>query len=214
MSIFSPPSPDDLVRLLKAWKFWVLGAILGAMIGAAVHIVAPPPFRARATVLVDFNLEQALPDDTDRQHFYYLERETRKLEEIASSDGVVGRVASESGASVESLRGGILQLSQPAEGGWHFYAEDRDPAQAGQLASAWAQGFTDAAQQRIASGELNSFIQVELTQSADLPVERSLPLSTYLLIGAVGFLAISAFVVLFFPTSRSHPNGRGAGGKP
>ena len=74
MNIFSPPSSDDLIRLLKAWKFWVLGAILGAAIGAAVYFVAPPAYRARATVVVDFNLEQALPDDTDRQHFYYLER--------------------------------------------------------------------------------------------------------------------------------------------
>ncbi|MFN8385258.1 MAG: hypothetical protein U0V48_00360 [Anaerolineales bacterium] len=38
---------------------------------------------ARATVIVDFNLEEVPLQDTDRQYFYYLERETRKLEEIA-----------------------------------------------------------------------------------------------------------------------------------
>jgi capsular polysaccharide biosynthesis protein len=213
MNIFTPPSSDDLIRLLKAWKFWVLGAILGAVIGAAVHIVASPPYRARATVLVDFNLEQALPNDTDRQHFYYLERETRKLEEVAWSDEVIGMVASETSVSVESLRGGILQLSQPAEGGWHFYAEDTDANLAGQLASAWAQGFTAAAQQGIDSGELNPFIKLEMTQSADLPVERSVPLSIYSLIGALGFLAISAFVVLFLLTPGRSPIGRGEGGE-
>jgi len=202
MNIFSPPSSDDLIRLLKAWKFWVLGAILGAGIGAAVYFVAPPPYRARATVLVDFNLEQALPQDTDRQHFYYLERETRKLEEIAWSDEVMGLVASESGMSIESLRGGTLELSQPAEGGWHFYAEDTNANLAGQLASAWAQGFADTAQQRIDSGELNSFMELELTQSADLPVERSAPMSTYLMIGALGVLAVSALIVLFFTKSK------------
>jgi hypothetical protein len=198
MNIFSPPSPDDLIRLLKAWKFWVLGAILGAVIGAAVYYISPPPYRARATVLVDFNLEQALPTDTDRQHFYYLERETRKLEEIAWSDEVIGMVASASGVSVESLRAGSLELSQPAEGGWHFHAEAEDAELAGKLASAWAQAFAQAARQRIDSGELNSFITLEVTQSDDLPLERSEPMSTYLLIGALGLLAISAFIVLFF----------------
>ena len=197
MNIFSPPSSDDLIRLLKAWKFWVLGGILGAVIGAAVYTVAPPPYRARATVLVDFNLEQALPDETDRQHFYYLERETRKLEEIAWSDRVIASIAADSGDTVESLRGGMLQLSQPAEGGWHFYADSRDAQHAQQLASSWAQSFADEAQKRIESGELNSFIQLEVTQSTDLPVQRSEPMSTYLLIGALGFLAVSAFVVLF-----------------
>ena len=197
MHIFSPPSPDDLIRLLKAWKFWVLGSILGAVIGAAVYYISPPSYRARATVLVDFNLEQALPDDTDRQHFYYLERETRKLEEIALSDVVIGGVASGSDDTVEALRGGVLQLGQPAEGGWHFYADDPDAARASRLASAWAQGFVELAQQKINSGEINPFIQLEVTQSADLPVERSEPISTYLLIGALAFSAVSAFLVLF-----------------
>jgi capsular polysaccharide biosynthesis protein len=197
MHIFSPPSPDDLIRLFKAWKFWVLGAIVGAAIGAAVYTIAPPPYRARATVLVDFNLEQAFPEDTDRQLFYYLERETRKLEEIASSDSVIEGVASGSGDTVEALRGGVLQLSQPAEGGWHFYADDRNPERASQLASSWAQGFTAETQRKVEAGELNAFIQLEVTQSADLPVERSEPISTYLLIGALAFSAISAFLVLF-----------------
>jgi len=197
MHIFSPPSPDDLIRLLKAWKFWVLGAIIGAAIGAAVYTIAPPPYRARATVLVDFNLEQAFPEDTDRQLFYYLERETRKLEEIAWSDSVIEDVASGSADTVEALRGGVLQLSQPAEGGWHFYADDRDPERAGQLASAWAQGFAEETQRMVEAGELNAFIQLEVTQSADLPVERSEPISTYLLIGTLAFSAVSAFLVLF-----------------
>ena len=197
MNVFSPPSSEDLTRLLKAWKFWVLGGIAGALIGAVVYTIAPPAYRARATVVVDFNLEEALPDDTDRQHFYYLERETRKLEEIALSDDVIGNVADRSGDTIEALRGGILQLSQPAEGGWHFYADSRDAELAQQLASSWAQGFADESQKRIESGELNSFIQLEATQSTDLPVQRSEPMSTYLLIGALAFLSVSALLVLF-----------------
>ncbi|MDP2776372.1 MAG: hypothetical protein Q8O48_01910, partial [Anaerolineales bacterium] len=61
--LFTPPSLDDIIRLLKAWRFWVLGAMLGALIGAAVYFIATPPYRARATVNVDFNLEQAWPQD-------------------------------------------------------------------------------------------------------------------------------------------------------
>ncbi len=201
-NLLSPPSLDDLIRLLKAWKFWVLGAILGAAIGAIVYSVAPPPYQARATVLVDFNLEEAWPQDTDRQQFYYLERETRKLEELASSDELMNRLSSEFGITVEELRGGKLELSQPAEGGWHFYADDMNATLAGQLASAWAQGFAEEAERRISSGELNSFIQIEVTQSADLPVERREPMSGYLLMGAIGMLALSAIAILFVSKSK------------
>ena len=59
--LFSPPSLDDLIRVLKAWRFWVLGALTGALLGAALFYIAPPPYRARATVNVDFNLEEAWP---------------------------------------------------------------------------------------------------------------------------------------------------------
>ena len=103
--LFSPPSLDDLIRLLKAWRFWVLGALAGALLGTALFYLAPPPYRARATVNVDFNLEEAWPEETDRQQFYYLERETRKLEEIAWSDAVMQEVSQASGVGVSALRG-------------------------------------------------------------------------------------------------------------
>ena len=116
------------------------------MIGAAIYYVVPPPYRAHATVNVDFNLEQAWPQDTDRQQFYYLERESRKLEEIAWSDDVMSQLSSEFAIPVEDLRGGKLQLSQPAEAGWHFYADDADSQTAASLASAWAEAFVAKAQ--------------------------------------------------------------------
>lgn len=198
-SLFSPPSPDDLIRLLKAWKFWVLGAAVGALLGAAVYYLVPPTYRARATVNVDFNLEQAWPQETDRQHFYYLERETRKLEEIARSDDVMQAVSMRGQVSIEELRDGKLLLSQPAEAGWHFYAEDRDPQKARELATAWAETFEEQVRANIANQDgLNSFITVDATQIESLPVQRSIPLSTFLLAGSVLFLALSAFGILFF----------------
>jgi len=196
-TILTPPTLDDLIRLLKAWRFWMLGAIIGAMIGAAVYYIVPPPFRAKATVNVDFNLEQAWPKDTDRQQFYYLERETRKLEEIAWSDDVMSKVSSKIGIPVEVLRGGKLLLSQPAEAGWHFYADDKDSKVAAMLASSWVEAFVAQAQAEVKSGSISEFVKLEVTQSNNLLRERGISFSVYLLAGSIGFLTLAVFVVLF-----------------
>ncbi|NWG35454.1 MAG: hypothetical protein HXY42_13560 [Chloroflexi bacterium] len=141
--LFAPPAAEDLIQLLQAWRFWVLSGLVGALIGGLVYLVAPPDFLARATVVVDFNMEQAWPQNSDRQLFYYLEREARKLEEVAWADATLVQVAEEAGGvTVADLRGGILELSEPTDGGWHFYASAADPARAERLASAWAQAFT------------------------------------------------------------------------
>jgi hypothetical protein len=198
--LFSPPSFDDFIRLLKAWRFWSVGVLIGGLIGAAVYYVAPPPYRAHATVLVDFNMEQAWPQETDREQFYYLGRETQKLEEIAFSDAVMEAVVVFTPqVSVMELRDEKLSLGQPGDGGWHFYAEDNDPKQAEALASAWANAFTQQVTAQVASAEgLNSFIEVTVTQAANLPVERSIAFSTYLFTGMIGFLALASILVLFF----------------
>lgn len=198
--LFSPPSIEDLIRLLKAWRFWSVGALIGALIGAAVYYIAPPPYRAHATVLVDFNLEQAWPQETDRQQFYYLERETRKLEEIAWSDAVMETIVeSNRDVTTQELHSGKLSLSQPAEGGWHFYADDADPQRAAELASRWAQVFVEKVRLQIGAADgLNSFIEANLTQTAQPPRDRSVSLGTYLFVSAVAFLAVSSFLILFF----------------
>jgi capsular polysaccharide biosynthesis protein len=201
-SLFSPPSLDDIIRLLKAWKFWVVGAVIGALLGALVYYIVPTTYRARATVNVDFNLEQAWPQDTDRQQFYYLERETRKLKEIAWSDDVMQAVSAASQISVERLRGEKLQLSQPVEAGWHFYADDKNPQRARDLAATWAKIFAEKVQENVANSQgLNSFIQVDATQTDSAPVKRATSLSTYLLSGAILFLALSAIIILLLPAT-------------
>ncbi len=199
--LFSPPSLDDLIRLLKAWRFWSVGALVGALIGAAVYYIAPPPYRAHATVLVDFNLEQAWPKDTDRQQFYYLERETRKLVEVAWSDAVMETIVeTNQDITTQELRNGKLSLSQPADGGWHFYVDDKNPERAAALASRWAKAFVEQVRRQVGAAQgLNSFIEATETQAAQTPRDRSVPVSTYLFVGAVAFLAISSFFILFFP---------------
>jgi capsular polysaccharide biosynthesis protein len=201
--LFSPPTVDDIIRLLKAWRFWSVGALVGALIGAAIYYVAPPPYRAHATVLVDFNLEQAWPKETDRQQFYYLERETRKLVEIAWSDTVMEAVVqANKDITTHELRAGKLSLSQPAEGGWHFYADDKNPERAAALASTWAQVFVEQVRVQVGTAQgLNSFIEATPTQVTQLPRDRSISLSTYLFVSALAFLAVGSFLVLFFKKS-------------
>jgi hypothetical protein len=205
--LFHSPSAEDLSHLLKAWRFWLLMAIAGALISTAVYYAAPPPYRAKATVNVDFNLEEAWPDDIDRQQFYYLERESRKLEEIAWSDDVLKTVSDSSGISVSELRDEVLMLSQPAEAGWHFYAENKDRQLAAKMASTWAKAFTETARAQIgATDGLNSFIKLDDTQTADLPVKHSVPLSSYLIFGVLAAMLLGAFGVLFFePQSQPVP---------
>ena len=198
--LFSPPSLDDLIRLLKAWRFWTLGALVGALIGAAIFYITPPPYSARATVLVDFNLEEAWPQEADRQQFFYLEREARKIVAIAWSDDVMQAVATSDGMTTgDELRDKKLNLSQPAEGGWHFYAYDYDTRRAQRLASEWALIFVEKVKENVAnSAGLNSFIQVDAIQTENLPIERSVSLSAYLFAGTIGFLFLSSLFVLFF----------------
>ena len=198
--LFSPPSFDDFARLFKAWRFWSVGVLIGGMIGAAVYYFAPPPYRAHATVLVDFNLEEAWPKDAPRKQFYYLERETRKLEEIAFSDIVMESIVeNDRQNTVMELREEKLFLSQPGDGGWNFYAYDNDPRRAADLVSAWARAFAGQVTAQVASAQgVNSFIEVTVTQSANLPVERSISLSTYLFTSVIGFLALASIIVLFF----------------
>src|SRR5688572_6548172 len=140
--LLSPPSVEDTVRLLRAWRFWGLGALLGGLLGAGVYVVFPPEYRARATVVVDFNMEQVRPDSPDTELFYYLDRESRKLVEVAWADATLQQVAAATGIGVLELRAGKLELSQPQDGGWHFHANDPRADLAVKLASAWAEAFT------------------------------------------------------------------------
>ncbi|MCP4141864.1 MAG: hypothetical protein GY755_16580 [Chloroflexi bacterium] len=152
--LLSPPSLNDFLRLLRAWKFWLLFSLLGALLGAGAYYAFPPDYRAQATVVVDFNLEESLTEGNDRDLFYYLERETRKLVEVAWSDETIEAVTQEfDDLTVASLRNERLQLSHPQDGAWHFYADDADAARAEKIVSLWAGSFN----QQVQEGAVNAF---------------------------------------------------------
>ena len=198
--ILSAPTSDDFIQLLKAWRFWLLGAVAGALLGVVIYLVAPPAYRARATVNVDFHMEQAWPQNSDREQFYYLERETRKLEDIAMSDAVLNAVVPEAGGlTLAQLRDGALQLSQPGNGGWHFYADDRDAARAERMVSVWAQAFMQAVQTQVAqpSSSLEHFITTAPVETQSLRAHRSVSMAVYMLTGASVLLALAALGILF-----------------
>jgi len=150
-TLLAPASVNDLIGLLRAWRFWLLGALIGGLIGAAVYYVSPPEYRARASVVVSFNLEKSWPNKPDNELFYYLERESRKVEEIAWADATLQQVADQTNLPFTGLQpgSGRLELSQPQDGAWHFYAADPSAETASRLASAWAQAFTDQLRQGI-----------------------------------------------------------------
>ncbi len=183
----------DLSAWLSAWRVWLLAALAGAGLAAAAYFIFPPAYRARASVTVDHNLEQAIPQGSDRDLFYYLQRETEKLETVAWADATLDQVAAQvPGVTVQSLRGGTLGLSQPKDGDWHFWAESSDPDQAQLLAAAWAGAFVsqvrsgmdtaaqiEAAQKLLATSASADESAALVARIADLQT-RSLGISPYL----------------------------------
>lgn len=222
----------DLSTWLLAWRVWLSAALIGAGLAAAVYFLFPPAYRARASVSVDHNLEQALPQGPDRDLFYYLQRETDKLATVAWADATLEQVAAQfPGVTVQALRGGTLSLSQPKDGAWHFWAESNDPAQARSLAATWAEAFVsqvrsgmdtaariEAAQKLLANSAsaddsaalvaqiaelqtrslgISPYLQISLSQDADLPVERAAGLGAYLFAGSA-LAVLLAFLYLVF----------------
>lgn len=195
--MLKPPAYDDLLHLLAAWRVWFGGAVLGAVIASIVYLVAPPPYRAQATVLVDQNVEQVVTQEqTDLRKYTYLQRETDKLIEIAWSDQVLLRVTALTGLPLASLRDGRLHLSQPGDGGWHFLADAPDPGNASALASSWAGAFVEELQSKPAG--VSTLLEINFTQQQNLPVRRAMSMGGYIFSGALLGIALLALILLFF----------------
>ena len=154
--------PAAWSRWLAAWRLWLLAGLLAAALAALAYPFLPLPWRARAEVVVDHDLEAALPAGTDRHLFYYLSRENKKLEALAWADDVLAPVAQALGTSPADLRrGDILTLRQEKDGLWHFWATASDPAVARAAAAAWAQAFVAAAQDARAAAQEAENLRVQ-----------------------------------------------------
>ncbi len=195
--LLKPPTNEEFLRLLMAWRVWVAGAVVGAVVAALVYAIAPPPYRAQATVLVNQNVEQVIPVERSELLIYtYLQRETDKLVEMAWSDKVLSQLSIETGIPVSGLRDGSLFLSQPGEGGWHFLANASDPQIASAIASAWAKSFVEAVQAKPAG--ISKLLEINFTQENDLPVKRTVSMGVYVFGGALLGVVLLAFGLLFF----------------
>jgi len=194
--LFKSPSYEEIIHLLAAWRIWLVGAVAGGLIACLVYVIAPPPYRSQATVLIDHNIEQVIPvEDDDTKRFYYLQEENDKLVEIAWSDQVLEKVTVETGISVSVLKADYLQLGHPGDGGWHLMAESRDAQEAQEIASAWGQAFVEILQQ--GGPGVNPLMEFKLVQAGNDDLARSLPIGTFLFLGSIMGVAIMAFLVLF-----------------
>ncbi len=230
---------EHLIKILLAWRLWLVGALVGALLAAGVYAVAPPPYRAQATVLVDHNVEEAWQYFPDRQLFLFLRRESNRLQALAWADDTLQAVVDQVGAtSVNQLRDEVLMLSHPQDGAWHFLAQHEEAERAEQLAAAWAMAFThgveagrqvapeleaaraelgqivsenpqvDEAQiaglleQIVELGKvtygISPYLEVAPMQLSQLPVTRTVPQSTYLMLGALAGVLAALLLALFF----------------
>jgi hypothetical protein len=206
-TLLAPPTFDDLYRLLRAWRLWLAGALFGGLLGMAVYALFPPEYRARATVMVDFNVEQSWTEIPDREVFYFLDREARKLAELAWADDTLQSVADRTGVDVATLRAGALTLSQPSDGGWHFYADSADAGLAVKLAGAWAEAFTTKA--AALADQFSPYLVITPTQTENLPVVRAVRVGTYALAGAgLGMVLLALWALLFHPSNRKERQER------
>jgi len=194
--LMKSPKSEEILRLLMAWRVWIAGATVGAVLATLVYIVSPPLYRAQATVLVDQNVEQVIPKERDELSINtYLQRETDKLVILAWSDQVLSQLSKDTGTSVAGLRDGRLYLSQPSDGGWHFLADAPDPDSASAMASAWASSFVEVIKTKPAG--ISTFLEINFTQGQDLPVKRAVSAGVYIFGGALLGAALLAFGLLF-----------------
>lgn len=195
--IFRPPAWDEILTLLMAWRFWLLGAALGAVLGAFFHLLLPPVYRAEAIVLIDQNVEKVVPKaQSDLRKYTYLQRETDKLIVIAWSDAVLERVSQETGVPVPELRRGKLILSQPSDAGWRFLGQDRDPLLAERMAAAWATAFYETLLARPVG--VSEWLEASLAQVEHLPVYRVPSPAAFLLVGSLLGTGLTGLFLLFF----------------
>jgi hypothetical protein len=171
----------------------------------------------------------------------YLSRETQKVMQVAWDDATLQMVVDQNpGTSISSLRSGVLQLSQPSDGAWHFWADDPDASQAARLASAWASAFyerslhgVDVSNQLLVAQTallqlpsvsaslteqirtleqeslgISPYLQLNLSQSEQIPVKRLNNSLISILGGAVTAWVITLLGLLFVGPHKEESGSR------
>lgn len=132
------------VRVLLSWRLWLVGALLGGLLGVLLSFVLPKQYETFATVVIDHNREQAWVTAFDKELFYFYDVENRKLEAYALGDTVLNAVVEDvPEVSVLELREDMIQLVKQYDGIWEMHVKSNDPDLSRAIAKSWAQAFTN-----------------------------------------------------------------------
>jgi hypothetical protein len=148
--------------LLARWPMLVAWALLGAAAFWIYARLSPTRYRAAAAVVVDSNVDVAMPNAERLIIDSYLNQQTLQFESIAYSDAVwdvVAQAIVQEGIAEE--RAAALELADTTrlphpEDGSGGLGHGRDPALVARLANTWAQAFVDTVDDgvRLAQREL------------------------------------------------------------
>lgn len=168
VSLVEPDTTDTLIRLLQAWRLWIVAIVAGSVLGGLAYLVFPPPYQAQSTVIVDHNVSEVWYPAPDRYVWNYLTSEVVKLREVAWSDEVLqGIVDQVPDISMDQLRSDILVLTYVNDGPWHLVVNDQYPERAKTIANIWAESFIEQVRDNMGYSIEMELLRVELINLYD-----------------------------------------------
>ena len=161
---------------MLSWPDLMVGAgLLGAVAASLIVFLAPRKFQAQAVVMVDQQVELAVPPSSPLDDVLYVSRETVRLEELSYADTLWEQVFSSLEASefeaeltdIESLQD-LVRAPHYQDGAWFFTATHSDPSFATAIANAWAESFTATVQDWVETAQEAHALQAQLEEIARL----------------------------------------------
>lgn len=149
--------------------------LIGALLAALLTVLGPDRYTARAVVMVDQQVDLALPPYSPVDDVLYVSRETVRLEDLTYADvlweEVFNRLSSDQFesefSSFEDLRG-FVSAPHYQDGAWYFTSEHSDPALASALADAWAESFVETVQSWVETAQFEISLQTQLEAVAGM----------------------------------------------
>jgi hypothetical protein len=162
-------------HLARRWHLMVAFGLFGALLATIITGLGPERYRAQAVVMVDQQVDLALPPLSPMDDVLYVSRETVRLEDLSYADilweEVLDRLTS---SQFDSEFGSIEELqtfvSAPhyQDGAWYFTAVHPDPNLAVELSNAWAEAFVGTVQSWVETAQLEISLQSQLETVAGL----------------------------------------------